>query len=137
MKILIVDDSRIDRTLCTNTLKQAGVTNEILEAVDGKDGLNVLQKNHKDICLILLDWNMPIMNGIESLKEIRKFNKNIPVIALTAADIEEVKNDFSSIGFNDIVTKPFDNFEFYQKITVCIQHYKLKVSSDDALFRAS
>jgi len=132
--ILIAEDNKINQIVTQNILQKGNFDCEIVE--NGLEALNAVRENNI-YDLVLMDLNMPIMNGIESLKEIRKFNKNIPIIALTAADIEEVKNDYSNMGFNDIVTKPFDNFEFYQKITVCIQQYKLKVSSDDALFRAS
>ena len=84
-----------------------------------------------------MDLNMPVMNGMDSTKEIRKLDSTIPIIALTAADIEEVKNDFSAIGFNDVVTKPFDNFVFYQKITSNIQKSKLSVSYNAKLEKVS
>lgn len=133
-KILVAEDNKINQIVTQNVLQKGNFECEIVE--NGLEALNAVRdRNSYD--LVLMDLNMPIMNGVESVKEIRKINEHIPVIALTAADIEEVKNDFSNMGFNDIVTKPFDNFEFYQKITACIHQSKLNVSSDDALFRAS
>lgn len=132
--ILVAEDNKINQIVTQNILQKGNFDCEIVE--NGLEAFNAVRDNNI-YDLVLMDLNMPIMNGIESLKEIRKINKYIPVIALTAADIEEVKNDFSNLGFNDIVTKPFDNFEFYQKITACIQQYRMNVSSDDSLIRAS
>jgi len=94
------------------------------EAIDGIKEHIKLGKELPDI--ILLDINMPIMNGNEATKEIRKFNPTIPIIALTAADIEEVKREYMSIGYNGVITKPFDNYEFFQMINTNIQQSKLE-----------
>ena len=67
---------------------------------------------------------MPLMNGNEATKAIREFNNEIPIIALTAADIEEVRQDYKVIGYTDIITKPFDNYEFFQTIDTHIQNAK-------------
>lgn len=94
---------------------------------NGQEAIDALNVDHFD--LILMDINMPIMNGNEATKEIRKFNPTIPILALTAADIEEVKNDYLSIGYNGVFTKPFDNYEFFQMINSKIQESQLdKVS---------
>ncbi len=69
---------------------------------------------------------MPTMNGNEATKEIRKFNPTIPIIALTPADIEEVKSEYLSIGYNGVITKPFDNYEFFQMINTKIQESLLE-----------
>ena len=60
------------------------------------------------------------------LKKLEKNNTNIPIIALTAADIDEVKKNLDIIGYNGIITKPFDNFEFFQVINTHIQNNKAK-----------
>jgi DNA-binding response OmpR family regulator len=73
-----------------------------------------------------MDINMPIMNGNEATEIIREFNKELPIIALTAADIEEVKANYLEIGYNDIIIKPFDNYEFFQIINTQIQKSKTK-----------
>jgi len=64
MKILMVDDSRLDRRLLKTIFKEAGFSNEILESGDGEEGFDILNKNKEDIGLILLDWRIPKMDGL-------------------------------------------------------------------------
>ena len=64
------------------------------------------------------------MGGIEATNLIREFNSNIPILALTAADIEDFKENEKYISFNGLITKPFDNYEFFQLIESNIQHSK-------------
>ena len=93
MKILIVDDSLMDRKLLANILKNAGVKNEVLQAVDGQEGLKVLSANYKDIGLILLDWQMPKIDGIEFMKGVVKVPEvaDIPIVMVTASGSAESK----------------------------------------------
>ncbi|MBT8254074.1 MAG: response regulator [Flavobacteriaceae bacterium] len=131
--ILVAEDNKINQIVTQNVLEKGNFECEIVE--NGLEALNAVQSKQYD--LVLMDLNMPVMNGMDATKEIRKFNPTIPIIALTAADIEEVKNDFTSKGFCDVITKPFDNFEFYQKITACIQNYKLEVNREAKLVKVS
>ena len=81
MKALVVDDSFIMRNILKNILAELHVeSGEILEARDGEEALNILNKNEIDI--LLLDWNMPKLNGIELVKIVRKFEryKELPII---------------------------------------------------------
>ncbi len=132
-KILVAEDNKINQIVTQNVLEKGNFECVIVE--NGLEALEAVKENEFD--LVLMDLNMPVMNGVDATKEIRKFNSHIPVLALTAADVEEVKKDFSGIGFNDVIIKPFDNFEFYQKITACIQNTKLKVSYDAKLVKVS
>ncbi len=93
MKILIVDDSLMDRKILSNTLKKSDITNEILEAPDGEKGIELLSQNFKDVCLILLDWQMPNMNGIEFMKGVVKVPDvaSIPIVMITASSSEDNK----------------------------------------------
>ena len=93
MKILIIDDSLLDRKLSMNMLKKSGVTQEILQAADGEEGLNVVGRNFREICLILLDWQMPKLNGIEFMKATRNVPEvaGIPIVMITASGSEENK----------------------------------------------
>ncbi|OUS03412.1 hypothetical protein A9Q86_00420 [Flavobacteriales bacterium 33_180_T64] len=119
-KILVAEDNKINQIVTQNLLQR-----ENYECVIAKNGLEALDA-HKDTLfdLILMDINMPVMNGNESTKAIRKFDVKTPIIALTAADIEQVKEDYKLIGFDGIITKPFDNYEFFQIISEHIQSSK-------------
>jgi len=93
VKLLIVDDSLMDRKLNMSILKKAGIENEVLQAVDGEEGMKILSENYKDICLILLDWQMPKMDGIAFMKAVVQVPAvaSIPTIMITASTSEENK----------------------------------------------
>ena len=80
---------------------------KILHAKNGKEAVNMIEEN-KTISLVLMDIKMPIMNGIEATMEIRKKNKNLPIIALTAYVMQEDKEKMFYAEFNDYLAKPLD-----------------------------
>lgn len=91
MKIFVVDDSDLDRKLIIRTLQKAGVENEILQAADGKEALEILEAEHKNICLMFLDWQLPKVDGLEILKRIARNpeTESLPVVMLTASGSPE------------------------------------------------
>jgi two-component system chemotaxis response regulator CheY len=106
MDVLIVDDFATMRRILKNILRQIGFTN-IYEADHGKSALNMLKKQKFD--LILCDWNMPEMSGLELLNEVRSDNelKGIPFVMVTA---EAQKNNIVEAvqaGVSNYVVKPF------------------------------
>ena len=111
MKILIVDDSLLDRKLITTALKRAGITAEILEAVDGEEGFKLLSAHYKDIGLILLDWQMPKLDGIEFMRGTVKVPevKDIPIIMTTASGSEDNKRHAKEVNpqLAGYIVKPF------------------------------
>ncbi|WP_303317104.1 ATP-binding protein [Flavivirga abyssicola] len=118
-KILIVEDNKINQVVTQNLLKKANYESVIVN--NGLEALNIVKANKFD--LILMDINMPIMNGKEATRYIREFDTQIPIIALTASDVDSIKKDCDDdgISFNDIIYKPFDTYEFYQIIETNIQ----------------
>ncbi|MEW4924335.1 ATP-binding protein [Algibacter sp. 2305UL17-15] len=116
-KILIAEDNKINQIVTKNLLMNQGYYCEIVD--NGLKAVDCIKEN--DFDLVLMDINMPIMNGSEATKIIRGFNKIVPIIALTAADIETFRQDYKNVGFNDVITKPFDNHEFFQTIETHIQ----------------
>jgi len=111
MKILIVDDSLMDRKLLMNVLRKNGIEHEILEAVNGEEGIKVLSGNYKDIGLILLDWQMPKMDGIAFMKGISSVPevKEIPIVMITASSSEDNRKQAHEVNPNlaGYVVKPF------------------------------
>jgi len=93
LKLLIVDDSLMDRRLLSKTLQKSGIQHEIVEAVDGQAALKVVSENYKDIKLIFLDWQMPNLNGIDFMKAIVNVPEvaNIPIIMVSASGSDENK----------------------------------------------
>ncbi len=102
-KILLVEDNPFNVKVATQFLKNWALPYEVAE--NGQIALEMAQKNNYD--LILMDLQMPEMNGYEATTEIRKFNTNTPIVALTASAIAEVKSRIESAGMNGAITKPF------------------------------
>jgi two-component system chemotaxis response regulator CheY len=106
MEILIVDDFSTMRKIVKNTLKQIGFTN-ILEADDGTTALEALKE--KKVDLIISDWNMPKMTGLDLLKTIRgeESTKDIPFVMVTAEAQKQNVIKAVQAGASDYVVKPF------------------------------
>lgn len=106
MKVLVVDDFATMRRILRNILKQIGFKN-IIEADDGKSALKELKKEKVD--LILCDWNMPEMSGIELLKNIKSDNelKGIPFVMVTAEAQKDNIVDAVKSGVSNYIVKPF------------------------------
>lgn len=93
MKIIIVDDSLLDRKLLSKSLINAGVKNEILQADNGEAGLGLIAENLGDIALIFLDYQMPKMTGIEVMQGLVSVpaTAELPIVMVTASASEESK----------------------------------------------
>jgi len=105
-KILTVDDSASIRLTTRVTLSNAGYT--VTEAVDGLDGLNKLKAAEYD--LVVTDLNMPNMDGLTMIRELRKLpaHTGVPVIFLTTESDGEIKAQAKAAGATGWLTKPFD-----------------------------
>ncbi len=104
MKVLLVDDSGTMRTIQKRCLLKLGIE-DVTEAEDGVQALEIYEKSSFDI--ILSDWNMPNMDGLQLLKEIRQRNKDIPVIMITTeAERARVVTAIQA-GVSDYLVKPF------------------------------
>jgi putative two-component system response regulator len=116
LKILLIDDDLISIKLIKAMLaNHKDIVDEILEASNGKEALDILESN-EDINLILLDIIMPIMNGREFLKVFRsqKRYSNIPVIILTTDDSQ--KRDILNYGADNILIKPIKEDELLNSL---------------------
>ncbi|MBF0618598.1 MAG: response regulator [Candidatus Omnitrophica bacterium] len=93
MKILIVDDSLLDRKLLSRTLVNAGVKNEIVQAENGEAALGIIAQHMGDLALIFLDYQMPNMSGIELMDGLVKIpaTAGIPMVMVTASASDESK----------------------------------------------
>jgi two-component system chemotaxis response regulator CheY len=120
MKILVVDDSTLDRKLLIRTLIKAEVQQEILQAEDGEQALEVLANHYQDIGLILLDWQMPKMNGVELMAGMTKIPvlASIPIIMVTASGSEDNKKLAKDINphLAGYIVKPYKPDELLQVI---------------------
>jgi len=92
-KILVVDDSDLERELLIEVLKGAGVQNNFLQARTGEEAIEILGTHYKEVGLILLDWQMPRMSGMEFMEAVVKVPQvaNKPIIMVTASGTDENK----------------------------------------------
>ena len=102
-KLIIADDSPSVQFYYRSLLK--GLSLDMLLAQDGEEVLKLLRE-HKDTDLILMDMRMPKMDGPTALKELRKFNKNVRVVAQSAFATEDQVQEFQDMGFDEYITKP-------------------------------
>ena len=111
MRVMIVDDSTSMRLIIKRTLKQAGYDDlEILEAVDGADALAKIDDYNPH--LILCDWNMPNMTGIELLQKIRAADNAVKFGFVTTESTTEMRGLAKETGAQFLIAKPFtpENF---------------------------
>ena len=102
-KVLVAEDSPLNMIIARKFLERWDVT--VHQATNGQEAVDLFNKNEYD--LMLIDLDMPIMDGYQALAEIRKKNENIPVIAFTAAVLPNMKEHLTNKGFNDFLQKPF------------------------------
>lgn len=111
-RILIVDDNRINQVVTKRILEKKDFECEV--AGDGTTAIEMVRESNYD--LVLMDVNMPGISGLEATSEIRTFNKYLPIVALTAVEVEEIREEIQSAGMSDIIIKPYDVQQFYQII---------------------
>lgn len=115
MKILIVDDAKAMRMIVRRTLRQAGVEAErIDEACNGKEALERIKESPPD--LILCDWNMPEMTGIELLNELTKLGCKARFGFVTSEGTPQMLTTAHSAGARFVITKPFTPDSFRSAI---------------------
>jgi two-component system chemotaxis response regulator CheY len=106
MKILIADDSRVMRQIVIRTLRQAGFgDHDLSEAPDGRQAYDQAVADKFD--LIISDWNMPEMNGIEFLRALRAAGQEVPFGFVTTEGTPEMRQTAESAGAQFLITKPF------------------------------
>lgn len=107
MKLLVVDDSSTMRRIIKNTLSRLGYEN-VLEGEDGMQGWTVLNEN-PDIGMLITDWNMPEMNGLELVKKVRADDRftDLPIIMVTTEGGKTEVITALKAGVNNYIVKPF------------------------------
>jgi len=118
MKVLLVDDSRTMRKIQKTVLAQLGHT-DIEEACDGQDALSKVWAFKPD--LLLVDWNMPNMDGLTFVKAFRQKNKTTPIIMVTTETERSRVMDAIKAGVNNFVVKPFTPDLLSQRINETLE----------------
>ncbi|RTE52673.1 response regulator [Arenibacter aquaticus] len=125
LHILIVEDNKINQVITKKMLNKKNISCDI--ANNGLEAVAMVRKTDYDC--ILMDIHMPGISGEEATIEIRKFNRLVPIIALTAISLDDSLESFYAAGCNDVVTKPFKPEVFYQKIGKNIFDTKKKIEA--------
>jgi len=112
MHILLVEDNKINQVITKKMITKKGMTCDI--ANNGFQAIDLIKANHYE--LVLMDIHMPGMGGIEATTKVREFNKELPIIALTAVAIDENMEEFMDVGFSDVISKPFKPEDFYRSV---------------------
>ena len=116
MKILVADDSKAMRMIVVRTLRQAGFTgHEIIEAENGQAAYEIAAD--KGVDLILSDWNMPEMTGIEFLRALRARGKRTPFCFVTSEGSEQMRELADASGALGLITKPFTADAFSETLS--------------------
>ncbi len=105
-RVLVADDCKVIRKIVADMLRGLGVE-EVVEAIDGGEAVTAFQQN--DFDLVILDWQMPGMCGLEVIETIRTTGSEVPIIMVTATGVEhEHVVDAVEVGVSDYLLKPFD-----------------------------
>ncbi len=120
-KILLVEDNEMNQELAVSLLNSVGLTTMV--AADGKIALDLLKKDAFD--LVLMDIQMPVMNGLDATKAIRsrsdEYFKNVPIIAMSARAFQKDKDDCIHVGMNSYIAKPIDPMLLYNELAKYLQ----------------
>ncbi len=111
-KVLLAEDNKINQLVTKKLLNKIGCDCTIAE--NGSEAIEILKKEKFD--LILMDINMPVLDGMQATIEIRKFDSEIPIIALTASELSEVEEDCRKAGMNDLINKPLNKVDLRKAI---------------------
>ena len=115
MKILIADDSRVMRQIVIRTLRQAGYDDhDIVEAEDGRDAYDKVQAEKPD--LVLSDWDMPNMTGLECLQALRSSGSSVPFGFVTSEGSPEMRERAADAGALFLIAKPFNEETFTEAL---------------------
>ncbi len=122
VKALVVDDSKAIRMLLNKTLSQLGY--QVQEAANGKEALEIMEAGNSGVKLVLAEWNMPEMNGLELLKRLRQipaFASVAVVMVTTETEMEQIAEALEA-GANEYVMKPFTRDILVEKLELAGIH---------------
>jgi CheY-like chemotaxis protein len=127
--ILLVEDDQVDIMTVERGLKKLGVINKLVTVNNGEEALQYLENSEDELpCMILLDINMPKMNGHECLKQLKSHPafKNIPVIMLTSSMEQQDVDQGFALGISGYILKPVDYDQFIDAIQVLNSYWTIK-----------
>lgn len=121
MKALVVDDSAVMRKVLTGALERAEI-NEVTHAKDGQEAVDACKADDFDV--VLMDWNMPNMLGIDAVRAIRQDGKDMPIIMVTTEAERNRVIEALQAGANNYIIKPFEPDTMVEKIKTVLEQSK-------------
>ncbi|WP_246284877.1 ATP-binding protein [Winogradskyella wichelsiae] len=121
VKILIVEDNKINQMITKKILNKMNLNCDVVD--NGEDAVEIVKTTNYDI--VLMDIHMPGISGLEATKMIRAFDKKITIFALTAVTLEDKMHEFGDAGFDDIISKPFKQDDFEDKLHAALTGEKI------------
>ncbi len=123
-KVLVIDDTKLVRKIITYVLNSSGI--ETIEAENGLEGLQILEENFINIRAITVDVEMPIMDGIEFIKNVKAKKKyeNLPIIIVTSLSEKEDMQKGLELGVYDHIIKPVDRTLVFLKVRNAMRYYE-------------
>ena len=118
MRALVVDDSAVMRKVLVGALSRAEIT-EVDQAADGQEAVDMCEEN--EYGLVLMDWNMPTMSGLEAVKNIRAEGITTPIVMVTTESEKEKVIEAIKNGANDYLVKPFNPKDIQAKLEKFLQ----------------
>ena len=119
LKVLIAEDQCEVRSMLRNMLMELGI-HQVFESSDGREALNFIDSAFDFVDLIICDWNMPKMNGVELLRQIRTVDPDIPFLMVTGrSDVQSVVEAKSS-GVTGYISKPFSPQQLEAKLRIIL-----------------
>ena len=112
-KMLIVEDNEVNAMVFSGFLEDWGIISEL--ASNGQEGVDMVSVKSYDA--VLMDIYMPVLNGIEATRKIRKFNTHVPIIALSASSLQDDKEKSIEVGVNEYLSKPVTSIRLLEAIS--------------------
>ena len=117
MRILVVDDSSVMRSMVRGAIEahaRGAERPEIVEARDGVEARKALSRHAVD--MLLIDWNMPRLDGLSLVRELRKRGETMPIIMITSVRDHDQQMEAVRAGVSDYITKPFQMADLWERI---------------------
>lgn len=128
LKVLIVEDQIEARSMIRNMLMELGV-HQVFDAPDGREALKFIDSAFDFVDLIICDWNMPEMSGVELLRQLRTVDPDIPFLMVTGRlDMSSVVEAKAS-GVTGYIGKPFSSQQLEAKLRIILHKMKMKDAS--------
>jgi two-component system chemotaxis response regulator CheY len=121
LKVLIIDDQPEVRSLIRDVLAEAGAS-RTFEATNGKEAMQFIDADFEIINFIICDWNMPSMNGLDFLRQIRSVFPNIPFIMVTGKSDKNSVIEAKVAGVSAFIRKPFSPEQLETKLKMLVMH---------------